>query len=147
MIEDAWERGEKISFAVVATSSKRITKNYVVEWNNEKGYEEPKLVVNVLNKRRYPVNKITDLKIVMQDNLLRLSWENPLDPDFRGVVVVKNAFRIPKSPYDGQKLYGGKDSYTIDNFGSNDVEKYYAVFSYDPVPNYSEPVWLHYEVN
>ncbi len=147
MIEDAWERGEKISFAVVATSSKRITKNYVVEWNNEKGYEEPKLVVNVLNKRRYPVNKITELKIVMQDNLLRLSWENPLDPDFRGVVVVKNAFRIPKSPYDGQKLYGGKDSYTIDNFGSNDVEKYYAVFSYDPVPNYSEPVWLHYEVN
>jgi len=35
--------------------------------------------------------------------------------------------------------------YTFDNFGDKDVHKFYAVFSYDDVPNFSEPVTL--EIN
>ena len=100
-----------------------------------------------MNKRRFPVAAVSQLQINPNNDVLKLSWENPTDPDFRGVVVVKNAFRIPKSPYDGQKLYGGQDNYTTDKFGSDDVEKYYAVFTYDAVPNYSEAVWFHYDVD
>ncbi len=59
--------------------------------------------------------------------------------------MVKNPFRVPCSPYDGQKLYGGIDNYTYDNFGDSSVHKYYAVFSYDDVPNFSKSVWI--EVN
>jgi hypothetical protein len=45
---------------------------------------------------------------------------------------------------DGVKIYGGKDTYTYDNFASFDKEKYYAVFSYDDVPNFSEPAMAKY---
>ena len=69
----------------------------------------------------------------------------PDDEECKGVIVVKNAFRVPCSPYDGQKLYGGSDSYTFDNFGDKRVHKYYAVFSYDDVPNFSKAVTI--EVN
>ena len=146
MLEEAWKANERAAFAVVVTSAKRIVKNDLVEWSNNKGGKTPKLVINILNKRRFAVAGVTDLSVSLQGDVLNLSWKNPSDSDFRGVVVVKNAFRVPISPYDGQKLYGGKDSYTTDKFGSDDVEKYYAVFSYDMVPNYSESVWLHYQL-
>jgi hypothetical protein len=58
---------------------------------------------------------------------------------------VKNRFKVPCSPYDGQKLYGGSDSYTYDNFGDKNIHKYYAIFSYDDVPNFSKPIIL--EIN
>ena len=147
MLEQTWQAGERVVFAVVASSAKRIVKNDLVEWYTDKEGNGPKLVLNLLNKRRFPVAAVNQLQINPNNDVLKLSWENPTDPDFRGVVVVKNAFRIPKSPYDGQKLYGGQDNYTTDKFGSDDVEKYYAVFSYDSVPNYSESVWLHYDFN
>jgi hypothetical protein len=58
--------------------------------------------------------------------------------------VIRNAFREPRSPYDGDKLYGGQDEYTYDTFGAKDISKYYAVFTYDDVPNYSEATVVHY---
>ena len=61
------------------------------------------------------------------------------------MIVVKNRFHIPCSPYDGQKLYGGMANYTFDNFGATDIDKYYAVFTYDDVPNFSEATSLKYE--
>ena len=144
MLEQTWQAGERAEFTVVASSAKRIIKNELVEWNDDKEGNTPRLVLNLLNKRRFPVAEVTRLNISRNDEVLKLSWENPTDSDFRGVVVVKNAFRIPKSPFDGQKLYGGQDNFTTDRFGADDVEKYYAVFTYDSVPNYSESVWLHY---
>jgi len=79
--------------------------------------------------------------------MIKLSWKNPKDEAFKGVIVVKNPFHIPSSPYDGQKLYGGKDAYTYDNFGALDESKYYAVFTYDDVPNFSEPCSVFYRVD
>ena len=147
MLEQAWQANKQAEFVVVASSAKRIIKNDRVEWNNEKDDNPPKLILNLLDKRRFPVDGVSQLEIGQDGDILKLSWENPTDPDFRGVVVVKNAFRIPKSPYDGQKLYGGQDNYTTDKFGSDDVEKFYAVFTYDSVPNYSEAIWLHYSLD
>ena len=147
MLEKAWLAGERVNFAVVATSATRIVKNNLVEWDGEKDSAPPKLVINILDKRRFPIAGVSHLNISQNGDVLRLSWRNPTDPDFRGVVVVKNAFRPPQSPYDGQKLYGGRDNFTTDKFGADDIEKYYAVFSYDSVPNYSQSIWLHYNGN
>jgi len=147
MLEKAWQAGEKVNFAVVATSATRIVKNNLVEWEGGNDNHPPELVLNILEKRRFPVAGVNNLTISQNGEVLKLSWENPTDADFRGVVVVKNAFRPPQSPYDGQKLYGGQDNFTTDKFGADDVEKYYAVFTYDSVPNYSESVWLHYDLN
>ena len=61
-----------------------------------------------------------------------------------GSFVVRNRFHPPKSPFDGVKIYGGKDEYTYDNFGNMKIPKYYSVFSYDNVPNYSAPTAIYY---
>ncbi len=145
MLEQAWIAGEKINFAVVATSATRIVRDNLVEWEGKGDENPPQLVINTLEKRRFPVAGVTQLSISRTGDILKLTWKNPSDTDFRGVVVVKNAFRPPQSPFDGQKLYGGPDNFTTDKFGADDVEKYYAVFTYDTVPNYSESVWLHYK--
>jgi hypothetical protein len=143
-LEDSWEKGWPVAFAIVATSAMRLAKNTIAEWHNGKNDEAPRLVLNLLNRRRGPVADVTQLILHRDGDVLKLSWDNPTDPDFRGVIVVKNSFRVPKSPYDGQKIYGGQDNYTTDRFGSDDVEKYYAVFTYDWVPNFSLGVWQHY---
>ena len=49
----------------------------------------------------------------------RQRFGRPVDDDgFKGVIVVKNPFKVPCSPYDGQKLYGGVDNY-LNNIGLN----------------------------
>ena len=59
-----------------------------------------------------------------------------------GVYVVRNRFHIPKNHLDGDKIYAGRDNYTYDDFGNKDIAKYYSVFAYDNVPNYSEPLFV-----
>ncbi|WP_246033144.1 hypothetical protein [Shewanella canadensis] len=79
--------------------------------------------------------------------MVKLSWTNPQSDDFVGSFVVRNRFHPPKSPLDGVKLYAGRDEYTFDNFGNANIAKYYSVFSYDNVPNYSPSAGLHYLVH
>lgn len=62
-----------------------------------------------------------------------------------GIKVIKNPYRKPLSSHDGQKIYAGKDNYTYDEFGAKDKNKYFAIFTYDDVPNYSEPIILEYK--
>ena len=58
---------------------------------------------------------------------------------------MRNRFHPPQNPYDGVKLYAGSDNYTLDNYGSSKVDKYYGVFTYDDAPNYSEPAIIEYK--
>lgn len=144
-LERMWQDGKKATLLVVATTSKNILKNQSVKFTNNKKDITPTLDISYIAKRRNPPPAVKNLNYKIDGGMLKLMWDNPNDDSFNGVIVVKNPFRIPKSPYDGQKLYGGKDSYTYDNFGSLDVSKYYAVFAYDDVPNYAEGVILKYE--
>jgi hypothetical protein len=102
--------------------------------------------LNYIKKRRSGVEAVTNLRRSVENGMIRLDWKRPDDEGFKGVIVVKNPFHIPSSPYDGQKLYGGLDSYTYDNFGDKYITKYYAVFAYDEVPNFSEPAVLSYNI-
>ena len=85
--------------------------------------------------------------ISCENNKIKLSWINPSHNDLKGVKVIKNTFRAPLSHKDGQKLYAGSDEFTFDEFGSKDVDKYYAIFTYDDVPNYSKAVIIKYSKN
>ena len=44
-------------------------------------------------------------------------------------------------------MYAGPDNYTYDNFGNPNIAKFYSVFSYDDVPNYSVPVSISYSTS
>jgi len=142
----AMREGEKLYFVILPTSEKNYASNQLVEWTDAKKVNAPTLNIEYIKKRREGVAEVEDLTFVKDNGMVKLSWKNPDDEAFKGVIVVKNPFHVPSSPYDGQKLYGGKDSYTYDNFGALDESKYYAVFTYDDVPNFSKASSVFYRV-
>jgi hypothetical protein len=66
-----------------------------------------------------------------------LTWDRVDSKELVGYFVVRNRWHTPSNPFDGVKLYAGTDTYTYDTYGSTKLDKFYAVFSYDTVPNYS----------
>jgi len=140
-----FEKNQKVMFVVSASSQKSFCKNQMVEFSDSKNLKKPSLIINYIKKRRVAPPQVSNLKTMVENNIIKLEWKNPIDSSFKGVVVVKNPFRVPCSPYDGQKIYGGSDNYTYDKFGDKNVHKYYAVFSYDDVPNFSKSQYI--EVN
>jgi hypothetical protein len=135
----------KAMFVLSASSEKEFTKSVDINWIDKKHINKPTLSLDYIRKRKNAPQQVENLTTKIEDGMIKLLWDNPDDDGYKGAIVVKNRFRVPCSPYDGQKLYGGSDNYTYDNFGDIDVHKYYAVFSYDDVPNFSQPVYI--EVN
>ena len=133
-----------ISFVLKATSALKTIKNKTVSWEVSNNSLCPKLILEHIPKRRFPVEKVTNAKLSLENGKIKISWTNPKNSDFVGAKVIKNPFRKPLSAQDGQKLYAGADEYTLDDFGATDINKYYAIFTYDNVPNYSEPIILEY---
>ncbi|MCD4756818.1 MAG: peptidase [Arcobacteraceae bacterium] len=143
-LENVHRENEKAKFVIKPTSSD--IKNHIVEWCGKDVEDSVKLVVKYIQRRREPVSEVTNLGYTIDKNKVKLTWENPKDKDFVGVFVVRNRFHPPKNHLDGDKLYAGPDNYTYDDFGNIKICKYYSVFTYDNVPNYSEPVIIEYKV-
>ena len=144
---EAIRKKQKLIFVILTTSEKNFQTSQVVDWIDKKQQQPPRLMIEYIKKRRSGVDPVSELKFSIESAMIKLTWQNPEDEAFRGVIVVKNSFHIPCSPYDGQKLYGGKDTFTYDNFGAMDESKYYAVFTYDDVPNFSQPTVLAYRID
>jgi hypothetical protein len=132
-------------FIISASCKQSFCKDQNINWMGSKRNKRPSLIINYIKKRKNAPMIVNNLRQTMENNMVKLEWDNPDDDGFKGVIVVKNPFKVPCSPYDGQKLYGGPDSYTYDNFGNKNEHKFYAVFSYDDVPNFSKPTYI--EVN
>ena len=139
------QKYNKAVFVISASSQKAFVKNQSVAWCDAKREKRPSLVINYIKKRREAPQSVKNLRHKLEGGIIKLEWDIPEDEGYKGAIVVKNPFRVPCSPYDGQKLYGGMDNYTYDKFGDPKVHKYYAVFSYDDVPNFSTPTYI--EVN
>jgi hypothetical protein len=135
----------KVLFVISASSQASFCKSNSVNWMDSKRVTRPSLIINYIKKRRNAPMKVLNLKHSVENDSIKLEWNIPEDDAYKGAIVVKNPFRVPCTPYDGEKLYGGVDNYTYDNFGDKNVHKFYAVFSYDDVPNFSEPEYI--EVN
>jgi len=139
-ILDKLRREKRRLKLVIKPTTSLGAKNRVTKWD-----EDVKLIVKYVNKRRFPPAPPTNLKIKIENKMIKLIWTKSIDSATRGYYVVRNSFHPPKHFMDGVKLYGGQDNWTYDNFGSLDREKYYAVFAYDNVPNFSEPVIIKYD--
>ncbi len=133
---------DRAVFIMSASSENSFSKLQNIDFLDIKRLNRPSLIINYMRKRQHPPRMVDNLKYIIENETIKLIWDNPDEEGFKGVIVVKNPFRIPCSPYDGQKLYGGNDNYTYDNYGDKDAHKYYAVFSYDDVPNFSKPAVL-----
>ena len=137
----------KPCYLIIRATSSSDEKSQQVDWHGESSTQPPQLVIEYVKRRKIPVAPPTNLATNVDSRQVKLTWDNPDDNDFVGCFVVRNRFHPPRSPNDGVKLYGGPDEYTFDNFGNANIPKYYSVFSYDDVPNFSEPVSLYYTVN
>jgi len=83
-----------------------------------------------------PPSNVSNMKIEEEDTQLKISWQNPPDPDFKEVRIVKNNQFYPQDPHDGEIVYQGKEEHFIDE-DVLDEDYYYAIFSYDEKGNYS----------
>lgn len=113
--------------------------NVEVDWYELGHAKACKLVIKYIERRKNALSSPTNFKAIYEKGRVKLTWANPADADSVGAFVVRNRFHPPKSPWDGVKLYAGQDEYTYDSFGNPNIPKYYSVFSYDDVPNYSVP--------
>ncbi len=99
----------------------------------------PKLMLTYVQRRKEALAAPANLQANVENGVVKLTWDNPEHPAWVGSYVVRNSFHPPRNSQDGVKLYAGKDDYTYDRFGNANLAKYYSVFSYDDVPNYSQP--------
>lgn len=142
-LEDIHKENKNAKFIIKPTSSD--IKNHIVNWYGKDEKNSVKLIVKYINKRKEAVAQVSNLETYIENHRVKLIWDNPEDDDFKGVFVVRNRFHMPKNHLDGDKIYAGKDNYTIDDFGNINMNKYYAVFTYDNVPNHSEPIVIEYK--
>lgn len=144
-LNDKLKNKSDISFVLTPTSSKRALKSKTVSWEMKNQDLSPKLIIEHIPKRREALPQVSNAKLINENGKIKLIWDNPKHSDLKGVKVIKNPYREPFSTHDGQKLYAGMDQYTYDDFGALDIDKYYALFTYDEVPNYSKPIIIKYE--
>ena len=136
-------------YLIVRPTTPSQERNAIINWHGTGENWQAKLVVKYIERRKKPLPPPTDLaaSIDRETDRIRLTWKKPDDSDFVGCYVVRNRFHPPRSPLDGVKLYGGRDEYTLDDFGNPNIAKYYSVFSYDNVPNYSTPATVLFSHN
>ncbi len=138
VLDEIYKEGKSLKLVIKPTSSLGM-KSRIVEWDSD-----VELIVNYIERRQTPVASVENLKISKENKMIKLSWNKVEDKALNGYFVVRNSFHTPKHFMDGIKIYGGKDNYTYDNFASFEKEKYYAVFAYDNVPNFSTPATITY---
>jgi hypothetical protein len=139
VLDQMHQEGKTLKLVIKPTSALG-AKNRITEW--EEGAE---LIVKYIPKRRTAPAPVENVRISKEKGMIKLTWNRVEDDAIKGYYVVRNSFHPPKHFMDGVKLYGGKDTWTYDNFASFDKEKFYAVFSYDDVPNFSEPAMVRYD--
>jgi peptidoglycan hydrolase-like protein with peptidoglycan-binding domain len=86
--------------------------------------------------------RVSDVRAAGSNSTVFLTWKNPADSDFRKALVVRNESKYPAHPLDGEIIYNGSDRIVSDIGLTNNKTYYYAIFSADEVPNYSQPVQL-----
>ncbi len=95
-----------------------------------------------------PPGRPANFKATPADARITLSWTNPTDADFAGVLILRTsgatAPACPSSRTDtgATEIYRGKGIEKVDIGLNNDLKYCYAIFSLDNIPNYSAPATL-----
>jgi hypothetical protein len=142
-LENIHKNNHEAKFIIKPTSSN--IKNHIVDWYGQNTNNSVKLIVKYIKRRKEAICAVINLYSIVEKNKVKIKWENPNDNDFIGTYIVRNRFHPPKNHLDGVKIYAGNDCYTYDDFGNIDISKYYAAFTYDNVPNYSEPIIIEHK--
>ncbi len=84
-----------------------------------------------------------EVTVIPEGNELKISWKEPSDSDYSGVKILKGEGFCPRYVTDSSAISMGDLSrgtaYLEDSGLTDDIEYCYSLFSYDEVPNYSQP--------
>ncbi|MCK4670072.1 MAG: hypothetical protein KAT43_02620 [Nanoarchaeota archaeon] len=87
---------------------------------------------------------ITNLVLTAGNNQVDISWENPTDPDFSGVVVLRKLDSFSVDPNDGTVIfdgYGNRETTSFTDTGlTEEIVHYYTIFAQDEIPNFSSGI-------
>ncbi len=84
-----------------------------------------------------PPGMVKNLSVTAGDRQISLSWTNPIDSDFGGVLIIRKTASEPTNIDDGGQVMKGNAASFTDTGLTNGVKYYYALFSYDEASNYS----------
>jgi len=141
-LEEKHRASNEAKFIIRPTSV--LSRDHIINWASE-GKKAAKLKIKYIKRRKFPLPSPVNVKTTVENKLVKITWDKVADDDLVGYYVVRNRWHTPKSPFDGVKLYAGPDNYTFDNYGSTKIDKYFAVFTYDNVPNFSQPSAVKYK--
>ncbi len=85
-----------------------------------------------------PPGNVTNLKAIRRGGDVIVTWENPIDLDFKNVRVVRSDRFYPTDSADGWVVYEGDGRMVVDDGAFDAHDKlYYTVFTYDEEGNIS----------
>jgi len=83
------------------------------------------------------LNNVSNLRALIGDRQITLTWDNPIDLDFKMVRIMKSTDFYPTDPEHGDIAYEGSDNLFADTGLINGVRYYYTVFVYNLARDHS----------
>ncbi|MCC6356368.1 MAG: hypothetical protein IT577_20975 [Verrucomicrobiae bacterium] len=84
-----------------------------------------------------PIGPVTDLRVYPSAGKAVLTWNNPDEPEFAETLVVRSTAAIPATPDEGDIVYQGVGTTTIDQALADGTTYHYAAFAFTPDGEYS----------
>lgn len=85
-------------------------------------------------------NKVQGVTAVSLDSVISLNWTLPSNKDYSKIKIIRNDKNYPKDLNDGFIVYDGTDEKVNDTNLINGKTYYYAIYSYNSVNNFMEPI-------
>jgi len=80
---------------------------------------------------------VANFQALAGDSQILLFWQNPPDPDFVRVRILRKLNDYSYSPTEGDLIYEGDKTSFVDTNLTNEQTYYYSIFAYNEIPNYS----------
>ena len=84
-----------------------------------------------------PPGNVTGFSALPADSQITLSWNNPTDSDFTGVLIRRKTTGFPASLNDGNLIFDGPGASFQETGLANGTTYFYSAFAHDGVPNYA----------
>lgn len=87
---------------------------------------------------RLPPPPVTNLKQLSTNGRVELTWDNPVDTDFAGLIIVRSQDGFPRDRFDGVQIFDGIAASYMDEGLTNYQDYFYRIFTYDYDQNYND---------